>query len=234
MVPKWPHRYDITYTWNAQTMSSKIVGLIPRQGFELIRDRICQILSEEFEMQLILGGDYDLRFDKTELPSINVGLERGDEESSHQGQSEWTYRYWIEINTRGENEDDSRGDTQSKIKVQKIMGIARAILENPVYKTLGFPAGQLIRHRHVESYVFAEPTKQDADNCTMARMILVVKSIETTELLEAKLLSNWNTTVKLHETEKGYYWSKQTPWILETGSWNDEGMWFDNEKWKDD
>lgn len=198
---------------------SLIQGVIPRQGFEIIRDRICEILVDEFAGQFILSGDADLEsmkvymermipFDHTELPALNVGIERGDYQSYHQGQSEAVYRFFIEANTFGETDDDFRGDTLAKVTVHKIIGIARAILENPVYKTLGFQAGQLISHRHIESFVFAESTRQDAENVTMARMILVVKCVETTELIEADLISNWNTTVKLYDTNKGYYWSR--------------------------
>jgi hypothetical protein len=197
---------------------AKLLGAVPRQNFELIRDKVAQILIEEFQAQLIYSGDYDLDlngvfierlvpFSHTELPALNIGLERGDEESSHQGQSEWTYRYFIETNTKGKTDDDNRGDTLAKMMSQKIMGVARAILENPAYVTLGFPRGQLIRHRHIESFVFAESTRQDAENTNMARMILVVKTVEKTELKDTVPLLESNTTVKLFETSKGFYWA---------------------------
>lgn len=199
-------------------MAHKLLGAVPRQNFELIRDRVAQILVEEFQAQLVYSGDYDMDlngvfierlipFSHKELPAINIGLERGDEESSHQGQSEWTYRFFIETNTRGESDGSTRGDTAAKMMSQKIMGVARAILENPAYVTLGFPRGQLIRHRHTESFVFAESTRQDAENTNMARMILVVKTVENTELRNTALLLESNTTVKLFETSKGYYWA---------------------------
>lgn len=197
-----------------------IDGQIPRQSYELIRDRICQILVEEMEWQYVLAGSYSPPtiwmdrfepFDFTELPSINVGLERGDPESYHQGQTDWTYRYFMEINTSGvyETELSLRGDTEAKKEAHKIMGIVHGILDNPIYKTLGFPLGQLIKHRHLGEFVFAEPTRQDAHSVTMARAILVVKAVQTTDLIEANLIAGWDTHVKLHETEKGYYWSKE-------------------------
>jgi hypothetical protein len=201
-------------------MSSLISTVIQPRGYELIRNRICQILLDEFQAQLVYSGDYDLAlgeiymerltpFDHTELPALNVGIERGDAESYHQGQSDWAYRFFIECNTRGHADGDLRGDTEAKVLVHKLMGVVQSILENPVYKTLGFPAGQLIKHRHIESFVFAESTRQDAENVTMARTILVVKSIETTQLLTGTLAQEWNTDIKLYETEKGYYWSRQ-------------------------
>jgi len=199
-------------------MSSLITGIIPRRGYEIIRDRICQILLEEIQNQFVLTSDQDLNitqvfmermvpFDFTELPALNVGLERGDYSNQHQGQYDGDYRFFFECNTRGETDGDDRGDMMAKVKVQKLMGVAQAILENPIYKTLGFTPGQLIKHRHVESFVFAESTRQDAENITMARSILVVKSVEVTDLIEANLIQGYDTRVKLYETEKGYYWS---------------------------
>jgi hypothetical protein len=171
--------------------------------------------------QFLLSGDYDLDidgvymerlvpFDHTELVALNVGIERGDYESYHQGQADAAYRYFIECNASGAADvsEDLRGDTAAKVKVQKFLGLVRAILEDPQYKTLGFPAGQLIKHRHIESFVFAESTRQDAENVTMGRMILVVKAVETNALIEADLIVGWDTEVKLYDTSKGYFWSK--------------------------
>lgn len=200
---------------------SLITNAIPRQGFEIIRDRICQILAEEFDTQFALSYDTDLdgvkiymermvAFDHTELSSLNVGIERGDYSNQHQGYADGVYRFFIEHNTIGETDTDNdiRGDKASKVKVQKLMGVTRAILEDPIYKTLGFAPG-FIGNRHIESFVFAEPTRHDMEYATMARMILVVKCMESTPLKEAQLLAGWDTHVKLHDTDKGYYWSTE-------------------------
>jgi AraC-like DNA-binding protein len=202
-------------------MSAQINGIIPRQAYEIIRDRICQILVEELNNQYAISGIYALqknaqvfmermvRFNLSELPAINVGIERGDYSNMHQGQSDGDYRFFIECNTESEGEDALRGDTKSKILVQKILGMARAILENPIYKTLGFTPGQFIKHRHIEGFVFAEQIREDSSAATMARMTLVVKAVETTDLIEANLIAGWDTEVKLHDSEQGYYWSKE-------------------------
>ncbi len=200
---------------------SLIDGLIPAQGFEVIRDRICQILAVELEQQFLLSGDYDLEdigdkiymermvpFDHTECPAINVRIERGDYNNQHQGAADGIYRYFIEHNVVALTEDGLRGDTSAKVKAHKIMGKVRAIFENPVYKTLAFPA-PFIAHRHIESFVFSEPTRNDAENSTMAQMVLVVRCLENTALLDSTLILGYDTTVKLYDTDKGYYWSKQ-------------------------
>jgi hypothetical protein len=216
-------------------MSALIKGVIPRRGFELIRDRLCWILAVEFANQLVLTGDYDLQLDKiymermvpfdhTELPALNVGVERGDYSGQHQGHADGVARFFVECNTKGESDIESgqRGDTASKIWVQKLLGVAWAIIENPVYKTLGFAKGELISHRHCESFVFAEPTRQDAENVTMCRLAVVVKYAETTELLDAAPIGALDTRVFLHESEKGYYWSMDLNVVENVGYDEDE------------
>ena len=200
-------------------MSSVITGIIQPQAFELIRDRICQILVVEFENQFQLTGNYDLQnisssiymermapFDYTELPALNVGIERGDYEQYHQGQSDGVYRYFIECCAISQTDNSKRGDEKAKVLVHKIMGITRAILENPLYKTLGFSPG-MIKHRHIESFVFAEPTRMDSENVNQSRLALVVKAIETSiTYKDVQTIEEWSSRVKLSDTEKGYVW----------------------------
>lgn len=195
---------------------SLIDGIIQPQAFEQIRDKIAQILLEEFQNQYTLTGDPELDlkkvyverfvpFDYTELPCLNVGLERGDYQNQHQGYADADYRFFVEVLMKAHTSSTYRGDTKARMKVHKVLGVARAIIENPVYKTLGFAPG-VIRHREIESFVFAEPTKMDQEDCTMSRIALVVKCIETTSLLDVGLIHQNYTTVKLGETDKGYYW----------------------------
>jgi hypothetical protein len=196
-----------------------ITQVIPPQGFELIRDRICQILLAELNNQYLMTYDEDLNlsqifmermvpFSHAELPALNVGMERGDYVAYHQGQADGVYRFFIECNTQAATTEEARGDERAKRRAQRLLGKCRYILEDPIYKKLGFASG-LISHRHVESFVFAEPTRHDLENVTMTRMILVVKSVETNEKIVAAMAESWDTTVKLGVTDHGYYWSKE-------------------------
>lgn len=200
----------------------RITSVIPPQNFEIIRDRICAILLEELNDQYLRTYDEDLNvekiylermvpFDHTELPALNVGIERGDYDNYHAGHADAVYRYFIECNTAAKTTGNQRGDEKSKIKVQKLLGKCRYILEDPIYKTLAFAPNTLIRHRHIEMFVFAEPTKMDSENTTMTRLILVVKTIETNVLLEGVLFDANETGVKLYDTDKGYYWTLDMP-----------------------
>lgn len=195
---------------------SLINGIIQPQAFEQIRDKIAEILLIEFQNQYLLTSDPDLDlkkvyverfvpFDFTELPCLNVGLERGDYDNQHQGQADAVYKMYVEVLMKAHTSATYRGDTKARMKVHKVMGRARAIIENPVYKTLGFVPG-IIKHREVESFVFAEPTKMDQEDCTMSRMTISVKCVEETALLDVGLIHGNYTTVKLGETDKGFYW----------------------------
>jgi hypothetical protein len=200
-----------------------IASIIPPRGYERIRDRICQILTAEFANQYQLTvdvgeADADIEnvqvfmerfvpFDHSELPAVNVGIERGDYTAFHQGQHDGTYRFFIECNTKAPTDDQDGGDTVAKILVQKIMGLAQAIITDPIYKTLSFPLGELVGHLHVEMFVFGVPTQQDGENCTMSRMSLVVKAVETNRLKDGVALTEAFTSVKLNEGAKGFYWT---------------------------
>ena len=199
-----------------------IAHVIQPRSFELILARICTILAGEFSSQFLLGGDYDLEdvkvymermspFNVSELPAINVRMERGDWSGHHQGHSDGVYRFAIECNTRGRQDGQQRGDERSKMLVQKIMGLAWAILKDPIYNTLSFPKGQMFGHTHCEMVVFSEPTSQDLEYATMAQLSFVVKAAESTQYIGADTQAVMgDTTVKLFDTERGYYWSTAT------------------------
>lgn len=200
-------------------MTASIITKIEDSGLERIVARVVDILLVEFAKQhdlnsaaeeLDLKGVYQERmapFAHTELPALNIGVERGDFMNQHQGQDDAAYRIFIECNVRGISDDAERGDTMSKKKVQKLISVARSILMNPVYVTLGFPRGELVERRHVESFVFSEPTQHDAEYVTMARLMLVVRCAESYTLKEPVALGLHDTHVTLHETVQGYFWT---------------------------
>lgn len=191
-------------------------GIIPQQNFELVRDRIAAILADEFANQFTLTSnpdfDFDvwveriIPFDKEELPAINVSLATGVYANQTVKQTEGTYTYFIDCFTKAKTTEDDDGDVVATTKLHRIMGMCRAILENPGYKTLGFTAPYL-SNRRIERIDIADPGKQDAINIRMGRLAFSVRVIETTELIEASLLASSFTTVQLHSTEKGYFYA---------------------------
>lgn len=197
-----------------------INGVIPPEAFELIRDRIGQILVDELDNQSVLSYNVDLDvpvfmerlipYAPADLPALNVMIERGEFDSEFQGQSRGTYRFIIEGCYSSEFTDDERGDTRSMLKLQKLLGVCRAILEDPKYKTLGF-APPFIMNRHVENFYFNRVIRQDAISVVSGRITLVVQAPETNALILPNLIKGFDTQVKLYLTDQGYMWSLDQP-----------------------
>lgn len=195
---------------------SVLNGIIPPQGFEIIRDRIASILADEIIHQHALTSDSDLDLDvwmerfipfgKEELPAINVSLASGLFSGHTQKQTDGTYIYFIDCHTKAASTEDDQGDRLATIKLHRLLGICRAILENPRYQTLGFTQ-PYISNRHCTELSIADPGKQDAVNSIMGRLAFSVKVRETMELIDAPLLARSDTRIKLYQTDKGYFYS---------------------------
>lgn len=196
---------------------SKILPGIPRRAFELIRDRICEILADELPVQSIVEYDGSLDatvycerfipFDKTDIPCVNVLLAKGIYNNKAVVKADGTYTYNVDCYMSAKSSVGVQGDTVSAIKLQKLIGICCAILENPQYNTLGF-ARPFISHTEVSEIAIADPkNNQDAVNVMMGRISFVVRVPENVDALLPRLLVGFDTQVKLGLTEKGYVFS---------------------------
>lgn len=196
---------------------SVIAEPISTQAFELIRDRIGVILADELPVQADLKYDTDLDatvyaerfipFDKTELPAVNVSLARGLISGQTTIRSDGTHTYYIDVHTSAKSDDGSNGDQKAMLRLHKMLGVCRAILEDARYLTLGFQK-PFIMNRHVEEIGIAEPDRSDATSAVMGRIILSVKATETINLVIPNLIAGYETNVKLSLTDKGYIFSE--------------------------
>lgn len=204
---------------------SKILAAIPQQGFELVRDRIGAILATELAEQSDLNSDTNLDadvwvsrstpFDAEELPAVNVVLAEGDYDNKHQGSSRGTYQYNIEVYTKAKSGNGKDGDKESSLKLDRLVGVCRAILENPVYKRLDFDA-PFISHTMVTGFQNGRVDAGDARYNVMGLIRFNVVLTEDTQLLEGLPVGSLYTTVKLYETDKGYLWTdifQETPLV---------------------
>lgn len=197
-----------------------IESAIGRQQFELIHDQIGAILRSEIDNQYILSYDSDLLdqrgdlisiwkerdipFNDSEIPAINICFDRAEFDMRTLVQHDGIYRYLIEIQSQGETQNDNTlGDTIAMTRVQKIMGLCRAILMNPEYVIMGFVPG-LIKRRYVENMFFGKPIRQDSSHTCMGRMTLVVEAVETSPFNEGMLAQGITTSVRLYNTDSGY------------------------------
>ena len=192
-------------------MSNLIVTQIGRQNFELVLDRIGEILRDELEYQSEYNEDCecnvwkerDVPYNHGEPVMVNVMMDRADYDFQSQQQHDGVHRYIIEATRSGKGDGDTGGDTVAMTKVQGLAGVIRAILMNPKYVRLGYAAG-FIKNRHIASMEFGKPIRQDSGHTVMARITLSVAFVETTELSVPVLsVGNW-TGVRIELTDLGY------------------------------
>lgn len=210
---------------------SKVVGIIQPQAYELIRERIGAILADEILNQYTLTSNADINaevwverktpFDKTDFPAVNVVFPNGTFDNKNARSVDGTYTFNIDVYTSSKNSSSKQGDKFASTTAQKILGICRAILENPVYRTLDF-AAPFICNTHVSSITLPDMSGNDADNTAMGRLVFSVRAAETTELIEAALLASNDTVMKLYLTDKGYkfvsgFYLDSVVWIAGSG-----------------
>lgn len=199
---------------------SQITLPIPTQAFELIRDRIGEILADELANQVdaFYKTELDAKvfverfvpFDETDIPSVNVSLVRGDFDIQTTINTDGTYRYNIDCYHKAPTTDAKRGDTASMQKLQTLLGACRAILESTKYITLGF-AAPFIEHRSSENFQIEPPVDaKDTANVVMGRMVFIVRAAENNDIVTPPLIKGYDTQVKLVLTDKGYEYTGDT------------------------
>ena len=194
---------------------AKLTALIPNQRFEIIRDRIGEILAEELANQEALDGPvapavYVSRAippDETDYPMINISLTKGDYSGKTQSQADGNYVYNIDVYTASPTTPEGRGDQLAAQKLQRYVGMIRAILENPVYRTLDY-APPFMCEGYVSGFEIADPQAllqdSDAQNSTVGRLQYAVRVPEYVQLKTAPPIAANLTGVKLELTDKGY------------------------------
>lgn len=199
---------------------SQIQNVIPTQKFELIRDRIGEILADEINNQYLLSYNYNIDaevwverivpFDNTELPAINVQFVGGPYGDTTIKDTQGEYTYHIDVWTNSPSSNDGSGDVLARKKLHRLMGIVRAILQSPFYKTLGYAAPFSCSRKVKDIAVNLLSPGQDALNSVMGRLSFVVRIPETHELVTPVLIYEYITQVKLYLTNKGYLYGATT------------------------
>lgn len=193
---------------------SVIDTIIPAQSFEIVRDRIGQIIKDELTHQYVLTGNSNLNakvfverfiaFGHSELPAVNVLFDQEEFVSRTAIDVQGMSRYIIEGYMKSKTDADERGDVKAMLALQRLLGVIRGIIMNPKYVTLGF-APPFVWDRTIESIKIADPGRTpDATNSVMGRIILNVKMPEETELIAPTLAAGFDTQVRLAETENGF------------------------------
>lgn len=193
---------------------SNITAEITPQGFEIIRDRIGEILADEFVAQFAIHSDSDRNPDvfveritpigKEEFPLVSVLYSRTSYDNNTAVSMKGKNFYNIDVYTGARSTSSEDGDSRAQKKLGRLLGMVRAILASPHYIRLGF-APPFIERTEVLDIEIADPRDdQNSSNMVMGRLVFQVDAPETVEQIQPTLAEGYDTQVKLDETEKGF------------------------------
>ena len=185
---------------------SRIDYAIPSQAYELIRDRIGEILTDEVANQIDLSYDVDLNavvliedrdpIDKVQLNAIVVSLATGQYSNKNQGSSvDGGYLYFIDIYTNAKERFNKSGSYRAATIAHKLSRYVRCILEHQEYKTLGYQPGFVMRTGFVEFNIRDVSPSTDSLSTYMIRMVFKVDANEITNAKVPNLIDGYDTRV---------------------------------------
>lgn len=190
-----------------------LTGAIPRQNFELIRDKIGEILITELNNQKVIQGfsesinifsERTQPIDNSELLTININLESGDFSSKTQIGTNGKLMFNIDVYTSGISTSLKDGSIDSTFRLHKYIGMIRYILNYTGYKTLSMPLG-IVGGTEIENFFIMESDlKQDSSYIKMARLQFSVRCNENQPLESGIPLIENDTKVLLELTDLGY------------------------------
>jgi len=200
-----------------------ITETIPKQSFEIVRDRIAEILANELPSQstknldpfldATVGIERMIPIDKTESPFINVQCGKGDYTLPTQISRDGNYTYYIDCYLRGIATDNSPGDKDAQLKLQRLMGVVQNIMNHWEYKTLGWQP-PVIARAYVNEINFPDSKEfLNAPNMIAGRLFYEVRIQETADPFQPLNIDSWTTVAKLGNTENGYIFSGENPTI---------------------
>lgn len=197
----------------------KINSIINPQNYELIRDRIAEIIVDEIEGQKALGNDIGLKVlylenhipvSHTNLPCIVISTSKGSYKNKTQKSIDGNYDFFIDVITKSKSTKTENGDKISAVYVQKVVGLIRTILESPVYNTLGF-AKPFSCRSIISGIEFGTLKDVDEENVQLGRLTFNIDVPESMKFVEPVLIYEYVTSVKLGESNSGYLFSGQNP-----------------------
>ena len=193
-------------------------------NFELVRDRIGEILANEMPSQAQKNGlDYLnctigierlIPVDKTECPFINVQVEKGEYDNYTKIRREGTYNYWVDCYQRASAIDDKEGDQYAQEKLQRTFGVVEHILNHWEYEVLGFQRPKISRVEVTEILMPESGQYENMPNSIMGRAIVRVVVEEVSEPYTPLNLDTFSTQVKLGDSDNGYiFFGPDSPFV---------------------
>lgn len=199
-------------------MASVLTEIIPAQGFEIVENRIAEILLEELTNQQCLQkltdefGIFIERqepYDKSEDVMISLSFRDGNYEGYNSRDCQGEYMYFIDIFTKGAGSLDQTPSINAKDKLFQYSGMIRYILNSSKYPTLKFPPG-LIGGKYVKKITFdtdysnfGNHSNYDGAFIRFCRIIYIVRVQENQSLWDGIPLQGNDTRITYDNTEKG-------------------------------
>lgn len=188
------------------------------QNFEIVANRIGEILKEEISNQQDLQGfteDVEVflermePFDKSEDVMISVSFRENDLDSYNVQDAQGNCMYFIDLFTTGLGIGDEPPSINAKNKLFRYLGLIRYILSSGKIPTLGFPRG-FIGGKYIKKVVidtdysnFGNHSNYDGAFIRFARFVFVVRVNEKQELWDGIALNGNGTVFNYQNTPKG-------------------------------
>lgn len=195
-----------------------ITEKIGKQGFELVGERIAQILAEEVSNQMDIQNfeetvDFYLEriepFSKEQDVMISVAFREADYEGFTTRDSQGNYIYFIDLFCSSMGIGNTEPSTVSKEKLFRYLGLIRYILSSSKYLKLGFPDG-LIGGKYIKKITldtdysnFGNHSNYDGSFIRFARIMYHVRVQENQALWDGISLDGNNTNITYNESASG-------------------------------
>ena len=133
---------------------------------------------------------------------LNVPLNEGTSHESQIGEN----KYQIEVYQSAKCNEDDNGDVLATLKLHRLLAIIRLILMNKNYIDLELPGS--VGRRQTQDIIIGLPNigADNANSMIFGKIDLLVKATEAITDLDGVPLEISGTTMKIFDSEKGYYW----------------------------
>ncbi len=187
---------------------------IPQSNFELVRDKVAEIIKLELDNQAMRQNNSDFtcevfieRFSNVNEDEGNVIIVSVDtcelDNQTPVSQSN-EQKINIDVFCAAASSQTSPGYEKSGKLITRLCGMITYILQSTVYDRLGFANG-IVERRSVKNMRFARISdEQDAFYSRMGRVELMVKTNQTYTGIEPITAAGYDTIMKIALTEKGY------------------------------
>ncbi len=191
---------------------------IPVQGFEIVANRIGEILTQEIANQQTLQNfDETVEvflermepFTKEQDVMITVAYRQSDPEGNTQVDYQGNEMYFIDLFVTGNGKDGILPSIVAKNKLFRYLGLIRYILSSAKLPTLGLPPG-LIGGRYIKRITldtdysnFGNHSNYDWAYIRFARIIFTVRVQENTKAWEGIPLLGNDSQIHLENTDQG-------------------------------